>query len=74
MRGEKHDFLKNGSEIFFTEGLDRANQIEMARENRFLERESCKLSADTRGENRTDCSSKLKSDVSLDSANRRPNQ
>ena len=31
MRGRKHDFLKNGSEIFFAEGLDRGDRIELAR-------------------------------------------
>jgi hypothetical protein len=33
MGGEKHTFLKNGREIFLCEGLDRANQVEMAGEN-----------------------------------------
>jgi hypothetical protein len=34
MRGEKHNFRKNGSEIFVMEGVDGAKRIEMARENR----------------------------------------
>jgi len=33
MDGVKHDFLENGREIFFAEGLDRANQVDLAHEN-----------------------------------------
>jgi len=34
MRREKHIFLENGSKIFLRGGLDRANQVEVAGENR----------------------------------------
>jgi hypothetical protein len=33
MRADNHKFPKNGSKIFFAQGLDRPNQIEMSREN-----------------------------------------
>jgi hypothetical protein len=34
MQGEKHGFLENGRRLFLGEGLDRGNQVEIARENR----------------------------------------
>jgi hypothetical protein len=33
MRGEKHEFRKNGSEIFLRGGLDRGNRVDFAEEN-----------------------------------------
>jgi hypothetical protein len=33
MAREKHEFPKNGSDLFLRRGLDTANQVEMAGEN-----------------------------------------
>jgi hypothetical protein len=37
MAGEKHEFLKNGSDLFLCEALERGDRVEAVRENRVWE-------------------------------------
>ena len=48
MRGDNHEFLKSGSQIFLARGLDRPNQIEPAREIGFWARRFLVLGATRR--------------------------
>jgi hypothetical protein len=45
MGGEKHDFRKNGRKIFLYGGLDKANQVGIADENRRFDAVNVRTSA-----------------------------